>query len=269
MKQNPKNHPQPKGDSLINSKSTYMSQEQFELKRAEIEALSNDETIIPNMPVAVAVQEAEDLVVWCQLDKEALTKAGLDWQLAIDLPLRIGACRYAQSLWQKEYKSIEDAQKEWQLKSPEAYELRDEILHYFFHAYRKMPDLLSKVQKIAQGSSHADMVQDLSDLAVLGKAHPEPLKAISFDLTLLTKADQTSEAMANLLAQANGTRFNDNKLKIIRDKAFTYMKQAVDEIRRHGQFIFWKQPERYKGYTSRFVKQRTLKAKIEDQVNSK
>jgi hypothetical protein len=230
-----------------------MSKEHFDIKQVAIEAITDKETVIPAMPVAIALQEAEDLFEWCQPDKERLTLAGIDWNLVIDLPLRIGACRYAQSVWQKEYKSIEDSQKEWLAKSPAVYEMRDDILHHFFHAYRKNSDLLSKVQKIAEGSSHADMIQDLSDMAVLGTGNPEPLKAIGFDMSQLEIAVETSSAMADLLAKANGARLSDNKLKTLRDKAYTHVKQAVDEIRHHGRYAFWRNEERKKGYVSRYM----------------
>ena len=240
-----------------------MSKEQFDLKQVAIEALTDKETAVPTMPVAIALQEAEDLYHWCLSDRDLLTKAGLDLALIDDLPIRIGSCRHMQSMWQKDFKSVEDSQREWSAKSPAAYELRDEILHHFFHAYRKNPDLLSKVQKISEGNSHADMIQDLSDMAVLGTGNPDPLKAISFDMNMLTTAAATSTAMANLLAQSNGARMSDNKLKTLRDKAYTYMKQAVDEIRHHGQYIFWRNEERKKGYVSRYVQTHFSRTKKE------
>lgn len=230
-----------------------MSKEQFDLKQTDIEAIADNKALSPSIPVSVALQEAEDLYEWCQPDKALLVKAGLNPTLIDELPLRTGACRYAQSIWQKEYKSVEDSQKEWQLKSPDAYELRDTILHDCFHAYRNYTDLLTKVQKIADGNGHADMIQDLSDLSVLGTSNPVPLENINFDMTLLAKAAETSSAMADLLAKANGARLSDNKTKLTRDKAYTYLKQAVDEIRHHGQYIFWRNEERKKGYVSRYV----------------
>jgi hypothetical protein len=48
-----------------------------------------------------------------------------------------------------------------------------------------------------------------------------------------------------------------NKLKKVRDKAFTYMKEAVDEIRIHGQYVFWKDEQRFKGYVSRYHKNKS------------
>lgn len=36
----------------------------------------------------------------------------------------------------------------------------------------------------------------------------------------------------------------------IRENAYTYLKQAIDEIRECGKFVFWRNPERMKGYVS-------------------
>lgn len=234
-----------------------MSKEDYEAKLPTLESIPDDDVISPNIPVAVALQEAEDLLEWCKEDKDVLVKSDLDWTLVEDLPLRIGACRYCQSQWQREYKSMEEAQKEWNLKSPGAYTLRNDLLHHFFHAYRKMPDLTGRVRKIAEGSGHADMLQDLSDLSALGLANPDPLKKINLDMTLLNKAATDSEQLAVLLAKANGSHMSDNKLKTVRDKAFTHMKEAVDEIREVGQYAFWHNEDRKKGYVSAYYKRKS------------
>lgn len=241
-----------------------MSKEQFELKKAIIEAIPENLVGYPGVPVDAALQEAEDLNVWCQADKDLLVKTGLDWKLVEDLSIRAGSLRYIQSQWQKEYRSLEQAQKEWAEKSPAAYELRDELLHHFFFAFNKLSDLNALTQKIAEGNTHADMIQDLSDLAALGKANVEPLKAINLDLGLLDKAETTSEEMAGLLANANGKKLEDNKMRLLRDKAFYHMKEAVEEIRRCGQYVFWKDEQRRKGYISKYNKsKRATKTKNE------
>ena len=36
---------------------------------------------VPNMPVAVFIQEAEYLFHWCTDDQQALIRVGLDWEL--------------------------------------------------------------------------------------------------------------------------------------------------------------------------------------------
>lgn len=231
-----------------------MSMDCFNLKIDEIKAISDKAVKVPNLPIDVALQESEDLYIWCEDDKELLVKAGLNWQLVDDLPVRAGALRYIQSQWQKEYKSIEEARKEWRKRSPEAFELRNELLHHFLYAFYSFPDLYARTQKIAKGNTQAGMIQDLSDLSVLGEANSQQLFAIGFDITLLDKAILVSEEMAKLLAVLNSNGLEDYKFRILRDKAFIHLKEAVDEIRRCGQYVFWKDNQRRKGYISIHIK---------------
>lgn len=214
----------------------------------------------PNIPISTMLQEAEDLHVWCQEDKAALVAAGLDWNLVDSLPFRASALRRYQSEWNKEYQMQEEAEKEWMNVSPAAYELRDELVHHCLFAFRNQPDLLAKVQQIAAGGGHADMIQDLSDLSLLGAANPEPLNTISVDLNLFITAGDMAEEMADVLARSNGQKNSAKEGRILRDKAYTYLKGAVDEIRRCGQYVFWRTNDRKKGYISRYWYIREKKA---------
>ena len=183
-----------------------------------------------------------------------------------DLPMRAGACRYAQSIWSRESQSKEEAQKEWKEKSSEAFGLRNELVHHFSFAFRKDPDLVRKAQTIREGGSNADMLQDLSDLSVLGKENQELLKAIGFDVKLLDKAALWANDLAVVLANANGEAGDDVDVKDIRDKAYTHMKQAVDEIRTTGQYVFWRDEDRKKGYVSAYQKRLNQRRKENDPV---
>lgn len=238
-----------------------MSLENFNLKKEAIEALTTEETESPNMPVAIAVQEAEDLYAWAQDDKVVLEKAGLDLTLLEDLPIYAGALRYVQSQWQKDANVNDEVQKEWKAKAPQAEDLHDVIVHEMLHAYYNYPDLLAKVQQIAEGGGNADMIQDLSDLAILGKENPAPLAATNFDITLLDQAATLSDELSALLAEANESKMSGNDGRVLRDKAFTLMKRCVDEVRRHGQFKFWRTPERKKGYVSQYFKRKNNAAR--------
>ena len=40
----------------------------------------------------------------------------------------------------------------------------------------------------------------------------------------------------------------------MRDKAYTHLKQAVDEVRECGQYVFWRNEARLKGYSSRYFR---------------
>ena len=241
---------------LYNSNFHKMSKQDFELLKAEIEAIPDEEILTPNMPVSEAVQEAENLAAWCVDDKPLLEKAGLDWALVVGLPIRAGACRFAQSVWVKESQTREDAQQEWKDRSPAAFDLRDELLHDFEYAFRDRPDLLVKVKAIREGNSNADMLQDLSDIKVLGDENSDLLVAAGVDLAKLETAENTADELSTVLALANEEGGEDGIDKKIRDKAYTYMKWAVDEIRECGQYVFWRNKDRKKGYVSAYFRRK-------------
>lgn len=202
------------------------------------------------MPIGVFVQEANNLFHWCKDDRQALIRAGLDWPLVTSLPVRSGACCEAQSLWMKEWNTNHQFEKSWKEQAPGAFELRDQLVHDFRFAFRKHDDLVTTVDQIAKGDTSSDMVQDLSDLAVLGKAHADLLAVIHFNLTTLDTAADLSGRMGDLLGAANNERNKDSEVLLIRNQAFTYLKYAVDEIRECGKFAFRSNPDKLKGYFS-------------------
>ncbi len=233
-----------------------MSKENFENLKGSIEAIQPADTKIPNMPVDVYLQEASDLQEWSKKDQPQLVKVGVDPTYFDILEARIGALRHAQSVWNKDQYTKEEAQQEWDELSPKAYDLKNELEHAFRFAFRKRPDLLNKVQGIEEGTSNADLVQDLSDLATLGKANITLLTAINLDEAKLDKAASEASDLSILLAKANGERKEDSSPKITRDKAYTYLKEAVDEIYEAGKYLFWKDKAKLKGYYSRYLNKR-------------
>lgn len=221
-----------------------------------LQAIPNDDVLTPTIPVDVFLQEAENLYHWCLTDKAELTTVGVSEAQINDLPVRAGALREAQSLWFKQRYSQEEAQREWGEKSPFGYDLRDELLHVFRYAYRDDSSILNRVTSAAEGSGHADMIQDLNDMAVLGRENAEALTAIGFDLTKLDTAATMADELADLLATANGDKEEHSEAKMIRDKAYTHLKELVDDVRLAGKYLFWKNPQRLKGYSSRYWKKK-------------
>jgi len=121
------------------------------------------------------------------------------------------------------------------------------------------------VNEIAEGGSNTDMIQDLNDLSVLGKDNTTLLQTIGFDLTLLDTAAVKADEMAELLSQATADRADNSAARIIRDKAYTLLKRAVDEVRTVGQYIFWRDETRLKGYVSRYRKTRRSKSNTNEE----
>lgn len=110
------------------------------------------------------------------------------------------------------------------------------------------------------------MVQDLNDLAIMGKQNVEQLVAIGFDLTKLDAAAELSDNMAVLLAETNGSCGAGNDSKYLRNQAYTYLKELVDEIRACGKYVFWKDKRRLEGYTSKYWRKMNKSKKEESQA---
>jgi hypothetical protein len=232
------------------------NQEDYEKKLKVISTIEASQIKTPHhIPVAVYIQEANTLYHWALADKEALTAAGLSWELVEDIPLRCEALIKAQASWQTQRNTGKKGSQEWNKRSPLAYDLRNRLLHDFRFAFRDHPDLVKTVSAISKGESHADMIQDLSDLSVLGKENPQLLEAINFDISLLDEAAQTASEMAALLAEVNSSRQEHSEAKKFRDQAYTHLKEAVDETREYGQYVFRKNEERFIGYRSSYIKQ--------------
>ena len=182
-----------------------------------------------------------------------MVSAGLDWKLVESLPVKANALSYAESKWLAGYFYQPDTATLWKEKSPRIFQLRSELIHTFRFVYRKNNKILALVNKVAASSSYAAMLQDLNDLAVLGKDNPKELKDIKFDMALLDEAADLVYTLRPLFAKTK-TESDFNELKLIRDKALVLLKVDVDEICAVGQFLFWRDPERKKIYQSQYLR---------------
>jgi hypothetical protein len=165
----------------------------------------------------------------------------------------------AQSRWAEKQNKQTEAIAIWKEEAPKAIEFRDTLLDELDFAYRKQPDLQAAVSEIAEGNTNADLVQDLNDLAVLGRNNPEPLLATNFNPDLLPQAAELSDTLAVVLADANGDRSATNDERVLRDQAYTYLKEAVDEVRSYGKFVFRNDAGKLKQYRSKFLRSRYLR----------
>ena len=239
--------------------------EDYNSKIGVIEKILDKDTKSPNIPIDTFTQEAENLYAWSQKDKVDLTGAGLDWEVVKDLPTRAGCLREAESRWYSKRFTKEEAQREWAERAPDAFDLRDQLLHAFTYAYRNTPDVASRVSDLREGSSSDDMIQDLNTIAVIGRENPEPLRMINFEEALLEQAANTADEMGALLGKATADD-EDAELVKIRNKAYTHLKEAVDEIRDCGQYVFWRDNERLKGYGSDYFRRQNRARKRDNAV---
>jgi hypothetical protein len=236
--------------------------EEYNMKLEVITAITDDQIKTPNqIPVGIYIQEAETLYKWCQDDKEELTAKGLDWAVVEDLPIRCGAFSEAESKWSRVQVLRSEDEKIWMRETHDGYDLRNVLVHHFRYAFRDDPSLMESVKEIADRITHDGMIQGLRDLSVLGINNMDLLTKIGFDLTLLDLAAKKAKELDAKYAAASFDREDYLEAKKIRHQAFTHLKEAVDMIRQCGQFVFWRNDARLKGYRSDHLRMKRMRWK--------
>ena len=222
---------------------------------AAFSAIPAHEIKTPKMPRVDIIGEAEELKLAATEDKEALVKAGCREEFITTLDERIGAYAHASSVWEISEFMKSDARKQWLQEEDGAYNFKESLLHSLGHALRNNPDELKYVKKISAGHGKRDLVVDLKDIAVLCKRNVAALNAICFDVEDIERAEALHDMLSNLLSEANMSPGKLEKLKILAYQAYTYLQEAVAEIRINGQYVFWKDEARLNLYKSEHYQQ--------------
>jgi hypothetical protein len=223
----------------------------------EIKAVPKKQIKQCDMSIGIYLQEAERLHTRATVDLDSLTAVGMTAELLGKLLPYTGALRTAQSNWEELNTVRQDAMETWKAESPAFFEFRHDLIDHMDFAYRNEEALLKKLAAIKEGDSHADSIQDMANLSVLGKANLAPLEAINYDVTLLDKAAEAADKMSGLLGAVNGHMYVDDETKVIRDQSFTLLKGVVDEIRNYGRFVFRKDADHVKSYSSKYSRDKS------------
>ena len=238
-----------------------ITEEQIITCKADVAAVPDEKTVELNMPSNVYASESETFESWANQDSDKLAIGGISVERIAQIGIRAFVFREYQAAWIIVRRTGKDAEKEWKAFATGAYDLCDEMKHAFKYAFRNEPELLGRVNEIAQGTGDSDMIQDLKTYSLLGLKYKELLTPIGFDIAKLDTASSMSDEGANLLAEANGSKLKGNEKKVDRDKAYTYLKEVVDEVRACGKYIFWKDKKRLVGYQSDYWKNKNSSTK--------
>ncbi len=246
------------------------SKDQLLAKRDALLAIPEDNVdTARRMPIATYIHEAEALYNWCRDDRAAFQRITGIWHLVEDIPIRSQALRELESMWRKEQNTPDQASQQWKDQSPALFQLRKNLLSAFRYAFREDKFLLRRVSDIAKGNTNAERLQNLNDLAVLGRDNKKLLKKIRFNLAQLDEAAAKAAEMSEVLAIATNRRKEVSQTKKLRDRAYTHLKEAVDEVYCAGRYLLRRNSQRLKGYSSVYLKQqRNKSANPTDQVTS-
>lgn len=241
-----------------------MSKAEFESLITTLQSLPADSIRNPQIPPKELAQEAENLYHWALQDKEQLVKAGLAADSIDQLVIASGALRYIQGEWFNLRYSPAEVEREWATLSEQAYDLRDRLLHDFSFAFRKSTDVLSQVRGISNGSGITDMIQDLVNLKAIGSEQRELLEKINFDFNLLDKAAAMADRASELLGAVSAGTAEGDTTRDMRNRACTYLKNLMSEVRECGKYVFYRDKKRVRGYSSDYHRRLNRTAKRQE-----
>ena len=215
-----------------------------------LKAIPSNQVKRPSMPIAVYLQEANNLYVWSKNDWGKLLDFGLSAEVLDTFMLRFELLTYFQVRWNSEKRQSPIAMNEFQDKLKEGKRLHGMVTKSFRYAFRKHPKLQEELRQIARVSPHATLYQSLNDLAMLGEAHRELLQSIRFDLSALDQLRRLSDELPGLDAAAHQSQ---SETKDLRDRAYAYLKQAVDDLSTCGKYVFRNDENKRTGYRSQYM----------------
>lgn len=234
---------------------------ELQQRLAAIKELKPDEVKACKMPIGIYLHEADRLYAQVMSDWSEMKAGGMPLTLLQKLQERTDLLREAELLWQAQNVKKDADQEAWKSASAEMYVFYKELQQQMTFAYRKHPDLLQRLKSIKKKRTHAQVIQNLRDLSVLGKKHLSPLLANGFDVAILDEAVQVSFRMHELYATARMSRYTHHQEKLLRDQAYCILKEVVDEVRSYGKFIFRDEPDHVHYYASQYRRERKQPAK--------
>lgn len=233
----------------------------FNNLKPQLLSIKKEEVNDPDMPIDTYIQEAQDTYYWCNIDRDKLAAAGLNLSAIDNILTRSEALQYCQSIWVQKHTKILDNEDQLKELSQLAFTLRNELVKFYRLTFRDNSSLLRQIDKVSVGHTNTDLIQDLINLAQIGKSNSDLLKQAYLDLTIFDIAETYAENLGLLLDKLNEAKFTSKPTKEIRDRAFTYLKQAIDAIRATGQLIFWRNQEKVKHYSSAYFSDSRLEIK--------
>lgn len=226
-----------------------------------------EQVVKPTIPVDVTIQEANKLHAYASQDKEALIAKGLTEEMIADLGVRSRFLLAKQNIWVSVYQSTLSNTQEWNKKIEEGRLLQRELQHDFQFAFRKNTKALQVLQITLNGNRDSDTIVDLGSYPEIAKQYPEELEEIKFDQSKLTRAASIAEELMALQEKADGVQNSSERPeKDMRDRAYTYLKQLVDEIRSYGKYAFWNDEEKQRRYASEYLRNNREKNSKRDKI---
>jgi hypothetical protein len=193
-------------------------------------------------PVADILQECRELEAVMRKLGAALY-AGSDLQKAIGASLagRRTVLDAAEAEWAEHRIVILPEQLRGLRK--EAEELKKDSIAALRHFKRKDAAVQRKLDAIIEGSGLADLIDDLQKLAALLDAEKKALQKADLAKNAAKRARELAEMLGGDSAE-HATDTDGSEALELRNRAYWWLRDAMDEVRSAGRYVYRKTPRR-------------------------
>jgi hypothetical protein len=214
----------------------------------------------PSIPVARLIQEANDLYLFCKNDRKELIGEGIDWDEVEKLPELLNECSDAEVEYQVYRKNAGSEIVKLKKLVLRCRKLRTTIAEKLRSAVSRAGNFMT-VPSYRKSWSRAELVQDLNDLAVIGKDIKHMFNHTGFDLTLLDLAADLSVELSEKIIDVIISKPSKSRQKTFRDKTMQELLSLIVQIRKTGKSAFFDNPLRRKAYACEYLRERKLMRK--------
>lgn len=204
----------------------------------------------PTMPIEETVGEGNRVTILIREDRPKLERSDIDFNYLDSFEARAGALSWSAAQVTTYVDMQSTAKKEWDVLKPEANIVRKKFLKALKRACRKNSELAAAVERIIAGQGNLDWVLDFLSMHKLGKEVRELLIKVNADLSLIDRCAELHTQLQDILSRMTIDPKKLNEAKTIFYKAWTYLKEALDEVYEAGQYVFDEDDPRHSLYYS-------------------
>ncbi|HEX2955980.1 MAG TPA: hypothetical protein VHO70_04085 [Chitinispirillaceae bacterium] len=207
----------------------------------------------PTIPIGVYVQEACNIHLFIQDDRDLIVPKGMNWNIVEELPRRIEFLQTCETLWWKARFSPSPAVREFQKVKELATATASELLRDFEFLADDHENIATAVRNIKKGSGDLDLTFDIKALCLLCENQKDKLAAIGSNPQLLIDINYCNEIFPQRLVEYELDQTYSKTLRK-RNCAYTLLLVAIEEIRRCARHAFWNNKKHLQGYQSEYFR---------------
>ena len=186
------------------------------------------------VPISVLIQEASNLYGWVQEDRKMLMKAGLAWKLVEDIPDQVEKCKDLAAQWYVVRNERSKVAEQCKTQLKDARDLHAQIRRGYRYAFRENKTLLKKVFALSGYRKNSQIIQDLSNLCIVGRENKKLLDRINFDYAMVDKAAFLSDNLGEIISERENEKAERLVFYETVKTSCLALKESVSQIRACG-----------------------------------